>query len=213
MQLQLIPLCSLRPRRDAYTIFNLWLCCQSIDQNKIASKVRNQQQQQQTNKQNKNERKNNSYGAITNAILCAGQDMTMSSRSAMGAAVVRGAGEGKRKLGQGVPAADSRAGKVPLLIVALNVNFQFQLGTTKRASKNNSILLPATASVPRCVCVRECVCVVVAVVQLHNSSYNQRGKQQLLFYVAAAGQWQRQRQLQFMCDDNLLLSWPRMTWP
>lgn len=83
-----------------------------------------------------------------------------------------------------MPAADSRAAKVPLLIVALNVNFQFQLGTTKRASKNNSILLPATASVPRCVC--ECVCVVVAVVQLHNSSYNQRGKQQLLFYVAAA---------------------------
>lgn len=120
----------------------------------------------------------------------------------------RGAGEGKRKLGQGVPAADSRAGKVPLLIVALNVNFQFQLGTTKRASKNNSILLPATASVPRCVCVCESVCVVVAVVHLHNSSYNQRGKQQLLFYVAAAGQWQRQRQLQFMCDDNLLLSWP-----
>lgn len=56
-----------------------------------------------------------------------------------------------------------------------------------------------------CVCV--CV-VVVAVVQLHNSSYNQRCKQQLLFYVAAAGQWQRQRQLQFMYDDNLLLSWP-----
>lgn len=113
-------LASLRPRRDAYTIFNLWLCCQSIDRNKIASKVRNQQQQQQTNKQNKNERKNNSYGAITNAILCAGQDMTMSSRSAVGPEVEReGAGTGTLHV------AGSRAGKVPLLIVALNVNFQF----------------------------------------------------------------------------------------
>lgn len=88
-----------------------------------------------------------------------------------------GSSRGGVEWAEGSGYSGSGVAKGPLLIVALNVNFQFQLGT----AKTTQFTLPAQESHSICV-----LAVVVVGLQLHNSSYNQRGKQQLLFYVAAA---------------------------